>query len=118
LVARRVAGWAAFEAARRRDRRRCELIGRERVGGRTVEIYVSLGFLGAPFTGGVLRPYVCLPATTLADLSADEQAAALAHELQHVRTLDVLQGALIELLGDLFWFLPFYGTLGRKLERL
>lgn len=115
----RVIGWASFERRRRHDRRASETIARIPANlRRTVDVYLSHHHYGTPFTGGISRPYVCIPASAQQILEKEELAAALAHELCHVRNFDLLQGSLIQLLGDAFWFIPGYSLLRRRLERL
>jgi Zn-dependent protease with chaperone function len=106
LAARRVVAAIRFERARRRDRLGARSIARVRVGRREVDVYASDAFGGAPFAGGLLRPYVCFPAEALALLGEEERQAALAHEIGHVRALDAPLFFAFGLMADLAWFVP------------
>lgn len=85
---------------------------------KVVDIYVSDGFSGSPFTGGVLSPYICLPRNAVARLNQDEISAVIAHELGHVRSFDLLGTLLVQAIGDFFWFVPGYRRLSRRIDRL
>lgn len=107
-----------FERRRRDDRTSARhfrtIAGRFR----NVDIYVSEGFSGTPFTGGVLKPYICIPSDSFSRLSSEELETVIAHELGHVRQLDLAVTVGVQLLGDLFWFVPGYRWLSRKIDRL
>ena len=85
---------------------------------RPVDLYLSTGFRGTPFTGGVFRPYICFPRETYNRLGEPERRAAIAHELAHIRHFDVALSLAVECLGDIFWFVPGYRLLGRRISRL
>lgn len=70
---------------------------------------------GSPFTGGLLRPYVCFPLHTFKTLSPSERRAALAHEVAHVRRLDAFVITLVGVVRDIFWFVPLIGAARRQL---
>jgi hypothetical protein len=70
-----------------------------RLGARRVAVIT--GRLG-PFTTGVVRARIWLPA----ELEASARTAVLEHELAHVRDLDVLWFGSLGILTDLFWFVP------------
>lgn len=114
---RLVLGWR-FERNRRRDRKFSRLLRREKLGVRTVDVYVSKQFEGTPFTGGLFRPYICFPEKSFRCLDDQEREAVIAHELGHVGSFDLVGTILIQLLGDLFWFVPGYRWLSRKIDRL
>jgi hypothetical protein len=118
LLARRIWGAVCFERERRRDQAMGSLIRVESIPLRQVKIYLSRGFTGTPFTGGVLRPYICFPIDSWNSFSAEEREAVIQHELGHVRQLDLLATFAVQTLGDLFWFIPGYHLLSRKLDRL
>ena len=107
-----------FEKQRHDDKRSSRLLERRRVGYRTVDIYVSNVFKGTPFTGGFIHPYICIPRDTYQNLNDGELAAAIAHEMGHIRQYDLVITVLTQLLGDLFWFVPGYRRLSRKIEQL
>ena len=51
-------------------------------------------------------------------MSEGELAAAIAHEMGHIRQYDLVITVLTQLLGDLFWFVPGYRRLSRKIDHL
>jgi beta-lactamase regulating signal transducer with metallopeptidase domain len=106
FVARRAAAAIAFEVRRRRDRRGASLLRTVRELGRPVDIYLSRAFAGTPFTGGVIRPYVCFPVDSYEALGEGERVAAIEHELAHVRSLDAPLFVVLGVLTDLVWFIP------------
>lgn len=85
---------------------------------RTVNVYVSKKFRGSPFTGGLVHPYICIPAEAAQRLSPEELRAVIAHETAHVKNFDILTSLFIQIAGDVFWFIPGYQTLGRRVEDL
>ncbi|MES2803472.1 MAG: M56 family metallopeptidase [Bdellovibrionota bacterium] len=107
-----------FERKRRLDRLGRQSLRKITLKFRSVDIYISDKFSGTPFTGGVLKPYICLPQDAVANLSTEEIEAVIAHELGHVRNFDLVTTILIQMLGDVFWFVPFYRWLSRKIDRL
>lgn len=117
LAIRIIFAWR-FEKRRRRDRSSARRLRIQSLGYRKVDVYTSDGFSGTPFTGGVLAPYICITHDALAVLTADEVEAVIAHELAHVRKFDVAVNMTVQLLGDLFWFVPGYKWLGRKIDDL
>jgi len=111
---RLLAAWS-FEKARRALRRtRCSRsVVRVALWWRDVDIYLSDVHEGSPFTGGLLRPYVCFPLHTFETLSRSERRAALAHEIAHVRRLDAFIITLVGLVKDVFWFVPLMAAARR-----
>lgn len=83
-----------------------------------MDVYLSPRFEGTPFTGGVLRPYVCIPEGTYGRLNPEERHAVIQHELAHIGSGDLPLSLAIQVLGDLFWFVPGYRLLSRKIDRL
>lgn len=118
LLLLRLFSYVKFESRRRKDRRRQQALRVEILGRRQVDVYVSGFFSGTPFTGGVLKPFICIPGDAHALLSSDELNAVIAHELGHVRYYDLLVTVMIQSMGDLFWFVPGYRWLSRKIDRL
>ena len=112
--------WATmkFESRRRRDHQQAKTIRHEKLRYRTVDIYTSGFFTGTPFTGGIFRPYICIPKDSLEKLNSCELEAVLKHELGHVRQFDLVVTLVIQILGDLFWFIPGYRWLNRRVDRL
>jgi hypothetical protein len=107
-----------FEVWRRKDQLGSRVLEGRSVGGRRVQIYLSDCSFASPFTGGILKPYICFPAMAYLKLTAQEVEAVTAHELGHVRHHDLIITAIINVLGDLFWFVPGYRMLSRKIDRL
>ena len=118
LLAVRLSQAYKFERERRKDRKSRQALRTERVWWRNVDIYISEAFSGTPFTGGVLKPYICIPADAHRQLDQDELEAVIAHELGHIRQFDLLITVAIQILGDTFWFIPGYRWLSRKIDRL
>ena len=118
LFCRRFIQAVRFEVERRQDRHDGRLFRQEKLGWRAVDIYISKKFEGTPFTGGLFRPYICLPEKALQALEENEVEAVIAHELGHVNSFDLVGTVLIQFLGDLFWFVPGYRWLSRKIDRL
>jgi Zn-dependent protease with chaperone function len=118
LLLRRLYLGLKFEWQRRRDRLQARSFQTLTHYFRKIDIYVSESYAGSPFTGGVLKPYICIPQETAEKLTPEELNAVIAHELGHVRQFDVLVTVFICAVGDLFWFVPGYRWLGRRLERL
>lgn len=118
LLANRVIQYYDFEKRRKRDRTGLVPLCYLSVDWRTVDIYVSPNFSGTPFTGGVINPYICLPEDAIERLSPEELNAVIEHEMGHIRYFDILVTVLIKGLGDLFWFLPGYRWLSRKIDSL
>lgn len=80
-----------------------------------VDTYISLAHSGSPFTGGIFSPYICFPSDTYSALSAKEAQAVWQHEMAHVRWRDSAINLMIDILGDLFWFVPGYQMLKRQI---
>lgn len=118
LLAIRLVQYVRFERQRRLDRTLRAGSKSLALGRRQVDVYVSDAFSGTPFTGGLFKPYICLPADAVQKLTSQELEAVIAHELGHVRYYDLLVTVLIQTLGDLFWFIPGYRSLSRKIDRL
>lgn len=118
LLVRRAYLGMQFEFQRMRDRKESVLLETKQLFLRNVDIYISKSFSGTPFTGGVLNPYICIPRDAYESLSPSELQAVIAHELGHVQQFDLLITMAICGLGDIFWFVPGYRWLCRKLERM
>lgn len=92
-----------------RDDARSRLGVRRRVALRVTDAAV------APFTVGLVRPIVILPAAVAA--RPDLAATVVAHELAHVRRLDAAWMALERALAVVYWFHPaVWITLARRHE--
>lgn len=118
LLVLRLLQYARFERRRRADRAQGKGVRALQVGRRRVDLYMSSGFSGTPFTGGLLKPYICLPEDAVQKLTPAELEAVIAHEAGHVRYFDLPVTVLIQVLGDLLWFIPGYRFLSRKIDRL
>lgn len=118
LIARRIVQSVRFEGRRRRARERAESLKRVMIRGRSVDVFVSEDFSGSPFTGGIFQPFICFPRNSYQLLDEEERRAVIAHEIGHVRHLDVVVTSAIQILGDFFWFIPGYRWLSRRIDRL
>jgi len=118
LLLVRIVSACRFETRRRADRRRAVTVRRQSERWRSVDIYISQSFSGTPFTGGILKPYICIPQDAWDKLEAREREAVIAHEMGHIRQWDLVTTMAIQFLGDVFWFVPGYRWLSRKIDRL
>jgi beta-lactamase regulating signal transducer with metallopeptidase domain len=122
LVARRCISFIRFERDRRRDYEKARTNGEFhrilKVGRLTVKIYCSPAYQGTPFTGGFVSPYICFPSSTFSAMASDEYESVLQHEIAHIRKGDLWITLLIQILGDVFWFIPGYRFLSRQIDRL
>lgn len=71
--------------------------------------------LQSPHAGGVLRPFVLLPAWA-ASADGEVQDILLAHELAHVRRFDALANSLQALVQSLLWWNPMVWWLNRRIR--
>jgi beta-lactamase regulating signal transducer with metallopeptidase domain len=104
------------ERERTRLRARACLLEVRRVGRQRVEVFVSSEHRGAPFTGGIVSPYVCFPEATFEVLSPGERAASLEHELAHIAHRDLVLGTALALLEDVLWFVPGRAAVRRRFD--
>ena len=118
LVFRRIGAWIGFERRRRSLRAQGETLEPRTVGRRLVDVYACAETSGSPFTGGLFKPYICIPAASLRALSEPELEAVIRHECAHIAGRDLAVSAGIAFLGDVFWFVPGYRWLKRRIERL
>lgn len=118
LLLRRAFLGITFESQRRSDRQESQAYKTKKLFLRSVDIYISHSLSGTPFTGGILRPYICIPRDAYETLTPTELDAVIAHELGHVQQFDLFATLLICALGDIFWFVPGYRWLCRRLERM
>lgn len=119
LMVRRIALAARFEIERRRLRRgsSAHSQGCQRIGRRSVDVYVSEAHRGSPFAGGCLSPYICFPAEIFARLNVAEFRSVLEHERAHLAEHHVELLFAAKLLADLLWFIPFAYYLVFRLEQ-
>lgn len=118
LLARRWGEALRFESIRRKDRKNSHSLKEVQLRFRKVDIYLSKTFLGTPFTGGIFKPYICIPENTHNQMSEEETKAVIAHELAHIRQFDIVFTMFIQILGDVFWFIPGYRICSRKIDRM
>jgi Zn-dependent protease with chaperone function len=120
LIARRIFLAVRFERERRKDRQSAtsEVFQKTLLGSREVDVYLSEHYRGTPFTGGISHPYICIPKETAKLLSAQELDAVLRHELAHIKYYDLFVNFFVLFVGDLFWFVPFYRPMTRRIDRL
>ena len=88
-----------------RELRRCRFKLRDREAEQRVPGYIRVfrtEAISAPFVTGVLRPQIILPA----DLPAEELSVVLAHEVSHIRGLDVLKRYVFAAALCVNWFNP------------
>ena len=69
-----------------------------------------------PFTSGVLRPVVVVPASALATWSDERIRVVLLHELAHVRRRDCLVQAMSQVACAAYWFNPLTWIAVRRLR--
>lgn len=117
LVLRRVACFIAFERVRRTEQARATTVTHVGRGCRRIAVYEADAHCGVPFSGGLLRPYVCIPSRISKVLSTEERAAVVEHELAHIRHFDVLILAFVGIVTDVFWFVPGVRSLGRRVAQ-
>lgn len=115
-IAWRIARIVSGERASLRLREEAVSLGQRVVGRRRVEVFVSSEHRGAPFTGGLFRAYVCFPRATWEMLSPGEREAALQHELAHVARRDLIVATVLDLAGDLLWFVPGTRFVRRRID--
>jgi beta-lactamase regulating signal transducer with metallopeptidase domain len=118
FVLRRFWTSAFFEQIRRTQRKNGKSLGDIQLDWRKVDIYSTRDYEGTPFTGGIFKPYICLPSKTIERLTPEERDAVIKHEIAHIKHWDLFVTMAIKSLGDLFWFIPGYRFLSRKIDRL
>jgi beta-lactamase regulating signal transducer with metallopeptidase domain len=114
-VTQRAAGILAFERKRAKFRNSGLSTPVQLSYAKAVDTYVSAAHSGSPFTGGIIFSYICFPADTYATLAEAERDAVWKHELAHIRWRDSAVNLAIDFLGDLFWFVPGYHILKRRI---
>jgi hypothetical protein len=68
----------------------------------------------APLVTGIVRPIVLIPAVALDDFSPRERAMVIAHELAHIRRLDLLLAWVPAIAERLFFFHPLVRLAARE----
>jgi len=120
LLAIKIISYLKFEFDRKADRYKNTCISLTNVNptSKKIDIYTSKKYVGTPFTGGLFKPFICIPKNAHELLTNDELSAVLQHEVAHVRAFDLPISLVIKILGDLFWFVPGYRLLSRKIDRI
>ena len=72
--------------------------------------------VSVPFTSGVLRPVVVVPASALATWTDERIRVVLLHELAHVRRRDCLVQAMSQVACAAYWFNPLTWIAARRLR--
>lgn len=70
--------------------------------------------VSVPFTVGVIRPCIILPASAQGWPRARLKAVLL-HELAHIKRQDVFFARLVQVAAALYWFNPLFWTAARRL---
>lgn len=94
-------------------RKRSQVIARDGIGGKTVEIR-TLGEISSPVAAGIFRPVVFVPDTWHA-WSDETRHAVLAHECKHHQRRDPLWRAVAAVTCTLYWFNPLVWWMARRL---
>lgn len=68
-----------------------------------------------PFTSGLLRPVIVLPASA-EGWTAERRRSVLLHELAHVRRRDLLTNAVVQFACVLYWFHPLVRLAARRVR--
>ncbi|MDF2774494.1 MAG: peptidase BlaR1 [Geminicoccaceae bacterium] len=68
-----------------------------------------------PFTSGLFRPIIVLPASA-EDWTVDRRRSVLVHELAHVRRRDLLTNAIVQLACAVYWFHPLVRLAARRVR--
>ena len=68
-----------------------------------------------PFTYGLLRPIIVLPALA-EEWTPDRRRSVLLHELAHVRRRDLLTNAVVQLACAIYWFHPLVSFAARRVR--
>ncbi len=68
-----------------------------------------------PFTSGLFRPIIVLPASA-EDWTVERRRSVLVHELAHVRRRDLLTNAAVQLACAVYWFHPLVRLAARRVR--
>jgi HEAT repeat protein/beta-lactamase regulating signal transducer with metallopeptidase domain len=82
--------------------------------GPTARIVIS-SQAAMPFTYGLLRPVIVLPAS-VDEWTTDRRRSVLLHELAHVQRRDLLTNAIVQLACAVYWFHPLVRLAGRHVR--
>lgn len=81
-------------------------------------VYLLKGSSGTPFCVGWWRPSIWFTETSYRDLTREERMAVCLHERGHILHYDLVLTLFISLMGDVFWFVPGFRSLERRLVHL
>jgi beta-lactamase regulating signal transducer with metallopeptidase domain len=118
LLGRLLLGYLGLVRLARSARPAPERVARlcaETAGGRRVRLLVS-DRARVPFSFGLLRPTVVLPAGLCESAPDDVLRWVLAHERAHLERRDAWSALLLGLGRALYFFLPWYGWLRRRVR--
>jgi len=85
---------------------------KERLGLRKKVVLRSSEYFKTPIVTGIIRPVIIFPET---DLSYDEKALALTHELTHIKNGDLWLKLIASAISILHWFNPLAHLLHRRI---
>jgi len=88
----------------------------QRLGIRRVIRYCECRMLRVPAVIGIFRPIVLLPMRALTGLSEEQLEAVIAHELGHIKRLDVAVNFFQVITETLFFFHPAVWWLNRRIR--
>lgn len=80
---------------------------------RNVSVMLSEDII-TPFTVGLIRPLIILPAALINQLTPEETEMILLHELHHIASFDWLKNIFLIVTEHLFFFNPFIRAIIRK----
>jgi HEAT repeat protein/beta-lactamase regulating signal transducer with metallopeptidase domain len=94
-----------------------EIIDRaqESIGGRTAVRTVISDHAAMPFTYGLVRPTIVLPASA-EEWTTDRRRSVLLHELAHVRRHDLITNAIVQFACAVYWFHPLVWLAARRVR--
>jgi beta-lactamase regulating signal transducer with metallopeptidase domain len=88
---------------------------RRSLGARTGARIVISSRAAMPFTYGLLRPVIVLPASA-EEWTDDRRRSVLLHEFAHLRRHDLLTNAIVQLACAVYWFHPLVSLAGRRVR--
>jgi HEAT repeat protein/beta-lactamase regulating signal transducer with metallopeptidase domain len=88
---------------------------RRSIGGGTIARTVISENAAMPFTYGLFRPTIVLPAAA-EEWTADRRRSVLLHELAHVRRHDLITNAIVQVACAVYWFHPLVWLAARRVR--
>jgi HEAT repeat protein/beta-lactamase regulating signal transducer with metallopeptidase domain len=88
---------------------------RDAIGARPDARIVISAEAAMPFTYGLTRPVILLPASA-AEWSTERRRSVLLHELAHVRRRDLVTNAVVQLACVVYWFHPLVRLAARRVR--